>query len=114
MTEPSVISPPKKQTHTTQGEDEEEEEEESRNKIELSPNADPEVAAFVREHFNDQLSDDEDNSWQDELTEHADDYGEEDEAGEYGDEHGGTSPSPINNNNNESVEINQNGDEKGD
>ena len=101
MTEPSVISPPKKNTHTTQGEDEEEEEEESGNKIELSPNADPEVAAYVREHFNDQLSDDEDNSWQDELSEHGDDYGEEE--AEYGDEHGGTSPSPINNN--ESLEI---------
>ena len=60
MTEPSIISPPKKQK---QGEEEEEEEEESGNKIELSPKADPEVAAYVREHFNDQLSDEEDNSW---------------------------------------------------
>ncbi len=51
---------------------------------------DPEVAAFVKEHFNDQLSDDEDNSWADELSDHAagldDYYGEEGGEGEYGDE----------------------------
>jgi hypothetical protein len=56
MTEPSVITPhPKNKNNlnTTQGDEEEEEVEESANKIELSPNADPEVAAYVREHFND-------------------------------------------------------------
>ena len=40
---------------------------------------DAETAAYIKEHFNDHLSDDEDNSWADELTENAIDdyYGEE-------------------------------------
>ena len=58
--------------------------------IELTPRQ----AAFIKEHFNDHLSDDEDNSWADELTEHAaDDYYEEEEEADYGDE--GASPSPC-------------------
>ena len=42
----------------------------------------------MKEHFNDQLSDDEDNSWADEISEHGIDdyYGEEGEEAEYGDE----------------------------
>ncbi len=56
----------------------------------VSPNVDPEVVAYIKEHFNDQLSDDEDNSWADELSEHGIDdyYGEEHEGddAEYGDE----------------------------
>jgi hypothetical protein len=52
------------------------------------PEITPQEAAFIKEHFNDQLSDEEDNSWADELTEHAADdyYGEEGEEGEYGTE----------------------------
>ena len=44
--------------------------------------------AYVKEHFNDQVSDEEDNSWADELSEHGIDdyYGEEGEEAEYGDE----------------------------
>lgn len=50
---------------------------------------DAETAAYIKEHFNDHLSDDEDNSWADELTENAIDdyYGEEEQDGYgYGDE----------------------------
>ena len=49
---------------------------------------DPDIAAYIKEHFNDQLSDEEDNSWADELSEHGIDdyYGEEGEDGDYGDE----------------------------
>ncbi len=56
------------------------------------PDITPQEAAFIKEHFNDQLSDEEDNSWADELTDHAADdyYGEEGEDGEYG-----TEGSPI-------------------
>jgi hypothetical protein len=66
-----------------------------------SPNVDPEVAAYIKEHFNDQLSDDEDNSWADELSEHGIDdyYGEEGDDAEYGDENspirGGIDASPT-------------------
>lgn len=52
------------------------------------PNIDPDIVAFVKEHFNDQVSDEEDNSWADELSEHGIDdyYGEEGEEAEYGEE----------------------------
>jgi hypothetical protein len=56
---------------------------------------DPDIAAYIKEHFNDHLSDDEDNSWADELTENAiDEYYGEEEEGDYGEE--GSSPSPQN------------------
>jgi hypothetical protein len=50
------------------------------------------MAAYIKEHFNDHLSDDEDNSWADELSGHGQDdyYGEEGEEREYGEE--GASP----------------------
>ena len=66
-----------------------------------SPNVDPDIAAYIKEHFNDQLSDDEDNSWADELSEHGIDdyYGEEGDDAEYGDENspvrGGLDASPT-------------------
>jgi hypothetical protein len=52
------------------------------------PDISPEEAERIKQEFNENMSDDEDNSWADEITEHAadDEYGDEDEAEDYGEE----------------------------
>lgn len=52
------------------------------------PQISPEEAELLKQQFNDNMSDDEDNSWADELTEHAadDEYGEEDDCEDYGED----------------------------